>query len=87
MTKEEQISRVFPRLQNVDIKYQKLCFVMQEYADYKTELLKSELEQTTLIAKAKTKQVEVLKEKIRILNLIEGSRETYIKKLEELLTK
>ena len=66
---------------------QAICVVMQEYADYKTELLKSELEQTTLIAKTKTKQVEVLKEKIRILNLIEGSRETYIKKLEELLTK
>jgi predicted nucleic acid-binding Zn-ribbon protein len=40
MTKEEQISRVFPRLESTDIKHQKLCIVMQEYSDQQNKSLK-----------------------------------------------
>ena len=39
MTKEEQIKRVFPRLEKTDIKYDKLLFVIQEYADQQNKAL------------------------------------------------
>ena len=45
MTKEEQIKRVFPRLEKTDIKYDKLLFVIQEYADQQNKALLKEVEE------------------------------------------